>query len=222
MPTARVQALRLLRSVGVAATLESTTQRVVALRSNLTRQLGRREQLRRLPLVLIQDRWLIAVVITALVASITATVYSFQHHVILLYSDAYFHLRIARRIFDSATPGIGQLGTTWVPLPHLLMLPFVWPGGQYSGYGLLRRLDNLPLSLWQAPDQERNSQFHRHTRLCAQPEYFIPARDATQRTGVYRDVYYGRVLFPGLGAGEPFAFPGADGREHLLGDNGPL
>lgn len=126
MPTAQVQALRLLRSGGVAATLKSTTQRVVALRSSLTRQLGHREQVRRLPLVLVQDRWLVAVVITALVASITATVYLFQHHAILLYSDAYFHLRIARRIFDSATPGIGQLGTTWVPLPHLLMLPFVW------------------------------------------------------------------------------------------------
>src|SRR5262249_6595191 len=29
------------------------------------------------------------------------------------------------RIFDSRTPGPNQLGTPWLPLPHLLMLPFV-------------------------------------------------------------------------------------------------
>ena len=33
--------------------------------------------------------------------------------------------RIARRIFDSRTPGYEQIGTVWLPLPHLLMLPFV-------------------------------------------------------------------------------------------------
>ncbi|MEP6715720.1 MAG: glycosyltransferase family 39 protein [Terriglobia bacterium] len=43
-----------------------------------------------------------------------------------LYSgDAEAHLNIARRIVDSRTPGWDQLGTTWLPLPHLLMLPFV-------------------------------------------------------------------------------------------------
>ena len=32
---------------------------------------------------------------------------------------------IARRIVDSRTPGWYQLGTTWLPLPHLLMMPLV-------------------------------------------------------------------------------------------------
>ena len=41
-----------------------------------------------------------------------------------LYSgDAEAHLDIARRIFDSRTPGWSQVGTTWLPLPHLLMIP---------------------------------------------------------------------------------------------------
>src|SRR6266496_4091581 len=43
----------------------------------------------------------------------------------LYYGDAESHLNIARRILDSRTPGFEQLGTAWLPLPHVLMLPFV-------------------------------------------------------------------------------------------------
>jgi hypothetical protein len=44
---------------------------------------------------------------------------------LLLYGDAVAHLGIARRIFDSRNPGLSQLGGVWLPLPHLLILPFV-------------------------------------------------------------------------------------------------
>ena len=44
---------------------------------------------------------------------------------LLLYGDAVAHINIARRVFDSRTPGLLQLGTVWLPLPHLLMLPFI-------------------------------------------------------------------------------------------------
>jgi hypothetical protein len=44
---------------------------------------------------------------------------------ILLYGDAVAHIHIARRVFDSMTPGPLQLGTVWLPLPHLLMIPFL-------------------------------------------------------------------------------------------------
>lgn len=52
----------------------------------------------------------------------------------LYYGDAEAHLNIARRILDSRTPGYEQIGTVWLPLPHLVMLPFVgndalWTGG---------------------------------------------------------------------------------------------
>jgi hypothetical protein len=40
------------------------------------------------------------------------------------YGDAEAHLNIARRIFDSRTPGPEQIGTVWLPLPHLLMAVF--------------------------------------------------------------------------------------------------
>jgi hypothetical protein len=48
-----------------------------------------------------------------------------QHGNVLLYGDAVAHVNIARRVFDSRTPGLLQLGTVWLPLPHLLMVPFL-------------------------------------------------------------------------------------------------
>jgi hypothetical protein len=44
---------------------------------------------------------------------------------LLLYGDAVAHINIARRVFDSRTPGLLQLGTVWLPLPHLLIMPFI-------------------------------------------------------------------------------------------------
>lgn len=41
----------------------------------------------------------------------------------LYYGDAEAHLNIARRILDSRTPGYGQIGTGWLPLLHLLVMP---------------------------------------------------------------------------------------------------
>ncbi len=63
--------------------------------------------------------------ILASVVSIISFLYFFRHNTLLLYGDAVAHLNIARRIFDSRNPGPLQLGTVWLPLPHLLMLPFV-------------------------------------------------------------------------------------------------
>ena len=40
------------------------------------------------------------------------------------FGDAEAHLNIARRLLDSKTPGGSQIGTVWLPLPHLLMAPF--------------------------------------------------------------------------------------------------
>ena len=44
---------------------------------------------------------------------------------VLVHGDAIAHIMIARRLFDSRTPGPLQLGTVWLPLPHLLSAPFL-------------------------------------------------------------------------------------------------
>lgn len=57
--------------------------------------------------------------------SVFAFLYYYRFAEILLYGDAIAHINIARRVFDSKTPGLLQLGTVWLPLPHLLMIPFL-------------------------------------------------------------------------------------------------
>ncbi len=67
----------------------------------------------------------LAVAAACAAASLTAIAWSWRHAALLNYGDAIAHLHIARRIFDSRRPGLEQLGSVWLPLPHLLMLPFV-------------------------------------------------------------------------------------------------
>jgi hypothetical protein len=54
-----------------------------------------------------------------------AVAYFYRSGSTLYPGDAEAHLNIARRIVDSRTPGWSQIGTTWLPLPHLLMVPLV-------------------------------------------------------------------------------------------------
>src|SRR5881398_1171991 len=69
------------------------------------------------------DLFLVAQLAAAV--SIAAFFYYLRHGDLLLYGDAVAHINIARRVFDSQTPGPLQLGTVWLPLPHTLMLPFI-------------------------------------------------------------------------------------------------
>ncbi|MGH9596863.1 MAG: ArnT family glycosyltransferase, partial [Edaphobacter sp.] len=65
------------------------------------------------------------IALAAVLLSFIALLISFSRGYLLLYGDAVAHLGIARRILDSRNPGLVQLGGVWLPLPHLLMLPFV-------------------------------------------------------------------------------------------------
>lgn len=62
----------------------------------------------------------------SVVLAAASLAYCNRHGMLLLYGDAVAHLHIARRTFDSLNPGFRQLGSVWLPLPHLLLIPFVW------------------------------------------------------------------------------------------------
>jgi hypothetical protein len=74
----------------------------------------------------LDDPWVWVTLLLATAISISALLYFSAHHDILLYNDAHSHLDIARRVFDNYSPGLAQLGGVWLPLPHVVMLPFVW------------------------------------------------------------------------------------------------
>ena len=83
----------------------------------------------------------------AIFVSVFSFLFYYRHGDVLLYGDAVAHINIARRVFDSKTPGLLQLGTVWLPLPHLLIVPFIvskqmWQSGSggsipsMAGYAL--------------------------------------------------------------------------------------
>src|SRR3989338_6223114 len=44
----------------------------------------------------------------------------------LAYNDARSHSDIGRRVVEGLKPGLAQLGSVWLPLPHLLMVLTIW------------------------------------------------------------------------------------------------
>jgi hypothetical protein len=67
----------------------------------------------------------VAVLVCSLAASFSAIVWSWRNNALMNWGDAVAHLHIARRVFDSHQPRLSQLGSVWLPLPHILMIPFV-------------------------------------------------------------------------------------------------
>ena len=62
---------------------------------------------------------------SVLLLSLLALSYCYSRELLLLCGDAVAHLHIARRMIDSIEPGFRQMGSVWLPFPHLLLLPFV-------------------------------------------------------------------------------------------------
>lgn len=61
----------------------------------------------------------------AIFISTLSFLYFYHTHQILADYDAIARLNIARKMLDSITPGIGQLGGVWLPFPQVLMMPFI-------------------------------------------------------------------------------------------------
>lgn len=71
--------------------------------------------------------WLPVAVVAVLAALLSAGAVwlTWRQGWTLYYGDAEAHLNIARRVVDSRTPGYEQLGTSWLPMLHILLLPLV-------------------------------------------------------------------------------------------------
>lgn len=72
----------------------------------------------------ISERWLIGIAL-ALVSAFFFIHY-YQNGLGLAYNDARSHLDIGRRVVEGLKPGLAQLGSVWLPLPHILMIPTIW------------------------------------------------------------------------------------------------
>ena len=73
------------------------------------------------------DKHLVAVItLSALVLFESVFLWYFSTGETLLFGDVRSRLLIARRVFDSLTPGLTQLGAVWPPFPQMLFLPTIW------------------------------------------------------------------------------------------------
>lgn len=70
---------------------------------------------------------LILLIVTSLLISIISAIYFIsQANLNLAYFDSNTRLNISRKIFDNLTPGLGQIGSIWLPFPHIMMVPLVY------------------------------------------------------------------------------------------------
>ncbi len=70
------------------------------------------------------ERWLIGIALCAV--SVFFFIHYYQNGLGLAYNDARSHLDIGRRVVEGLKPGLAQLGSVWLPLPHLLMVVTIW------------------------------------------------------------------------------------------------
>jgi hypothetical protein len=68
-----------------------------------------------------QDRQLVGVIASLII--VNAFLYFLYHGQTFVHIDAIAHVNKARGMFDNSAPGLRQLGTVWLPLPHILMAP---------------------------------------------------------------------------------------------------
>lgn len=74
----------------------------------------------------INDNGVYLLIIFLWTISIVCFLYFYQNGLGLAYNDARSHLNIARRVVEGLKPGLAQLGSVWLPLPHILMVPTIW------------------------------------------------------------------------------------------------
>ena len=68
--------------------------------------------------------WIVFLIVLALGLSTAFYLYNLDRYSLIYFGDAASHLVESRKIIDWKDPGLEQLGTTWLPLPHILLLPF--------------------------------------------------------------------------------------------------
>jgi putative flippase GtrA len=73
-----------------------------------------------------RDRTVWWVALTAFLGSLASYIVVDLHHELLRFSDAASYMLIARRTVMGLTPGLAQLGSSWLPLPDILQFPFIW------------------------------------------------------------------------------------------------
>ena len=72
-----------------------------------------------------RESWIVFLITIVIGVSAAFILYSLDRFSLLYYADSVSHLVRSREFVDAINPGLfEQLGTAWLPMPHLLLLPF--------------------------------------------------------------------------------------------------
>lgn len=73
------------------------------------------------------EKYMLSILIVVMsIISVASFVFYYKNGLGLAYNDARSHLDIGRRVVEGLKPGLAQIGSVWLPLPHLLMTPTIW------------------------------------------------------------------------------------------------
>src|SRR5687768_4253941 len=77
-------------------------------------------------LAYLEKHALLIMTILLSITSLSFYLYFLNNGLALNYNDARSHLDIGRRVVEGLKPGLAQLGSVWLPLNHVLMIPLIW------------------------------------------------------------------------------------------------
>lgn len=79
-----------------------------------------------------REGYILALLLSVAACAAGVVLYHIDRHVFLYFGDAASHIVKARQFVDSQRPGIHNIGPVWLPLPHILLLPFAASDGLFS------------------------------------------------------------------------------------------
>lgn len=92
-----------------------------------------------------QRYYLIYALLVSVFAGLISQLLSYYFDYNFAYRDSIFRMEAARRFFDSDNPGIiNQLGTVWLPVPNLILMPFAYVDYLWQT-GIAASIVNFPL-----------------------------------------------------------------------------
>lgn len=74
----------------------------------------------------LEKNMLVVLLFVLTIVSYLSFLVYFDNGLGLAYNDARSHLDIGRRVVEGLKPGLAQLGSVWLPLTHVLMVPTIW------------------------------------------------------------------------------------------------
>jgi hypothetical protein len=68
--------------------------------------------------------WIVFGIMIVIGLSVAFYLYSLDKYSLIYFGDSVSHMLGARKVVDWMDPGLQQVGTVWLPLPHFMLLPF--------------------------------------------------------------------------------------------------